>query len=403
MSLVVGPGNPQGLLHVTFNQDNTCLALSTREGLRIYSIDTHQVCYRNAIGAIGLSEMLFCTSLVAYVGAGEQPALTPRKLTVLNTSNNEPIQHISFASSVLAIRMNRQRLVAVLERRTNVYNLQSLAHLRTLEAAPNPKGLAALTPCSEPGDPCLLALPSSATAGSLQVYDLAEDGGNAICEIAAHKAPLAAITWSQDGALLATASTTGTVVRVHAIQPGASRLFSFRRGSTSAVIHCLAFSPPGTEPRLLAAASSHGTVHLFRLEAAERHPALAAASMAAGLLSAVVKLPVTDMVDPVRNIATVRLPCSGVACICALQRSEGSGGSTAAGGAGATGSSRVVLGASTSSLSALQQAQGGGVSLLVATAEGLLYEYAIEDLANPQGPRCSLGGEWALLGSAGLG
>ena len=43
------------------------------------------------------------------------------------------------------------------------------------------------------------------------------------------------------------------------------------------------------------------------------------------------------------------------------------------------------------------------VSLLVATSEGLLYEYAVEDLANPQGPRCSLGGEWALLGSAGLG
>jgi hypothetical protein len=42
------------------------------------------------------------------------------------------------------------------------------------------------------------------------------------------------------------------------------------------------------------------------------------------------------------------------------------------------------------------------VLLLVATAEGILYEYAIEDLANPQGPRCALGGEWALLGSAGL-
>jgi hypothetical protein len=42
--------------------------------------------------------MLFCTSLVAYVGAGEQPALTPRKLTVMNTSNEEAIQHLSFVS-----------------------------------------------------------------------------------------------------------------------------------------------------------------------------------------------------------------------------------------------------------------------------------------------------------------
>ena len=46
-------GNQQGLLHVSFNQDNTCLALATRDGLRIYSIDTHQIVYRNSIGALG--------------------------------------------------------------------------------------------------------------------------------------------------------------------------------------------------------------------------------------------------------------------------------------------------------------------------------------------------------------
>jgi autophagy-related protein 18 len=330
----------------------------------------------------------------------------------------------------------------VLERRANVYALQSLEHLRTLETPQNPRGLAALTPAAAPDDPDLLALPSSPSSGALTAYDLAADGGNAVCEISAHKAPLAAVAWSGDGALLATASTTGTVVRVHALQPGASRLFSFRRGTTPATIHCLAFSPPGVEPRLLAAASSHGTVHLFRLEAAERHPAVAAASVAAGLLAAMVKLPVTDMVrlrrlacapralqtrscraptprpsltpdphtsapflnpcpfalrqvDPVRNIITVRLPRPNVPCICALQRPANSGGEAAAGGG---------LRSVPSSSSLAPGAQGGGgVSLLVATAEGLLYEYLLEDLANPQGPACALGGEWALLGSAGLG
>jgi hypothetical protein len=153
-------------------------------------------------------------------------------------------------------------------------------------------------PTEAPGPSCAPPpdVRRSAAAGTLQVYDLAADGGNALCEIPAHKAPLAAVAWSADGALLATASTTGTVVRVHALQPGASRLFSFRRGSTHATVHCLAFSPPGVEPRLLAAASSHGTVHLFRLGAGERHPAMAAASAAAGLLSSVIKLPVADIV-----------------------------------------------------------------------------------------------------------
>ena len=42
--------------------------------------------------------MLYCTSLVAYVGAAEHPALTPRRLTVMNTATDAPIQHLSFVS-----------------------------------------------------------------------------------------------------------------------------------------------------------------------------------------------------------------------------------------------------------------------------------------------------------------
>lgn len=37
---------------------------------------------------------------------------------------------------------------------------------------------------------------------------------------------------------------------------------------------------------------------------------------------------------------------------------------------------------------------------MVATLGGFLYEYAVTDLsAVPDGPRCSLEGEWSLLGS----
>ena len=38
------------------------------------------------------------------------------------------------------------------------------------------------------------------------------------------------------------------------------------------------------------------------------------------------------------------------------------------------------------------------VLIVVLTLEGLLYQYSIEDLGNAQGPKCSLQGEWALLG-----
>lgn len=40
--------------------------------------------------------------------------------------------------------------------------------------------------------------------------------------------------------------------------------------------------------------------------------------------------------------------------------------------------------------------------VLVATQEGLLYEYGLSDLLNPQGPKCCLEGEWSLLGSGSV-
>ena len=79
--------------------------------------------------------------------------------------------------------------------------------------------------------------------------------------------------------------------------PHAAKAFSFRRGTYPAAIHCLAFSPEGYDPPLLAAASSHGTIHLFRLEQPHKSAAAAAASAAAGLLSAVMSYTVTDMVS----------------------------------------------------------------------------------------------------------
>ena len=56
-----------------------------------------------------IAEMLFCTSLMVYVGAGEQPTLTPRKLFLVNTATGSVIQDISLPTSVLAVRLNRER------------------------------------------------------------------------------------------------------------------------------------------------------------------------------------------------------------------------------------------------------------------------------------------------------
>lgn len=74
------------------------------------------------------------------------------------------------------------------------------------------QGCCALSTCF---DPCLLALPSSSTSGTMRIYNAAITGSSVECEVTAHNSPVAVMAWNQDASLLASASNKGTVLRVH--------------------------------------------------------------------------------------------------------------------------------------------------------------------------------------------
>lgn len=87
-------------------------------------------------------------------------------------------------------------------------------------------------------------------------------GKKEINYIEAHQAPITCITLNNSGSLVATASTRGTIIRVFEVNSG-DRLYEFRRGSTPTGICTIRFHPSS---RWLAAASSHGSIHIFRVE-----------------------------------------------------------------------------------------------------------------------------------------
>lgn len=79
--------------------------------------------------------------------------------------------------------------------------------------------------------------------------------------IQAHKAPLAFLAINSTGTLLATSSEKGTVIRVWSI-PGAEKLYQFRRGTRETKIYSMNFNLVSS---LLAVSSAHDTVHIFKL------------------------------------------------------------------------------------------------------------------------------------------
>ena len=79
--------------------------------------------------------------------------------------------------------------------------------------------------------------------------------------IQAHKSPVAFLSLNSTGTLLATCSDKGTVIRVFSV-PGADKIAQFRRGSYPAKIFSLNFNLMST---LLAVSSDSDTIHIFKL------------------------------------------------------------------------------------------------------------------------------------------
>ncbi|KAK1877557.1 WD repeat domain phosphoinositide-interacting protein 2 [Dissostichus eleginoides] len=260
MNLASQSGDAGGsqLLFANFNQDNTSLAVGTKSGYKFFSLssvdkleqiyecpDTEDVC---------IVERLFSSSLVAIVSLK-----APRKLKVCHFKKGTEICNYSYSNTILAVKLNRQRLIVCLEESLYIHNIRDMKVLHTIrETPPNPSGLCAL---SISNDNCYLAYPGSATIGEVQVFDTVNL--RAANMIPAHDSPLAALAFDASGTKLATASEKGTVIRVFSIPEG-QKLFEFRRGVKRCVSICsLAFSMEGL---YLSASSNTETVHIFKLE-----------------------------------------------------------------------------------------------------------------------------------------
>ncbi|KAH8816281.1 WD40-repeat-containing domain protein [Xylogone sp. PMI_703] len=256
---------------VTFNQDYSCLAVGTSRGFRIYHTDPFGKIYSSDDGNVAIIEMLFSTSLVALV-------LSPRHLVIQNTKRASIICELTFPSAVLAVRLNRKRLAVVLEEEIYLYDISNMTLLHTIPTSPNPNAICALSPSSEN---CYIAYPlpkaredtgdkrpSHApphstyvppTSGAVLIFDTI--ALKAVNLVEAHRAPLSCIALNSDGTLLATASETGTIIRVFSI-PDGNKLYQFRRGTYPSTIYSMSFNLSST---LLCVSSTSDTVHIFRL------------------------------------------------------------------------------------------------------------------------------------------
>ncbi|XP_061086240.1 WD repeat domain phosphoinositide-interacting protein 1-like isoform X2 [Conger conger] len=310
-----GPAGPEGLICASFNQDTTSLAVGTKTGYRLFSVtlvDRLDCIHESETPDVYIVERLFSSSLVVVV------SLTmPRRMNVYHFKKGTEICNYSYSNNILAVRLNRQRLIVCLEESIYIHNIKDMKLLKTLLNTPsNPTGLCAL---SINHSNSYLAYPGSATIGEIILYDA--NNLSTVTMIPAHDSPLAAITFNASGTKLASASERGTVIRVFTVPEGA-RLFEFRRGMKRYVnISSLSFS---ADAQFLCASSNTETVHIFKLEqhspSREEESPTWSAYVGKMFTAASNYLPaqVSGMMNQDRAFATVRLNIFGLKNICAL-------------------------------------------------------------------------------------
>ncbi|CDZ98524.1 wd40 repeat-like protein [Phaffia rhodozyma] len=259
-----------------FNQDYSCISIGTKNGYTIINCDPYGKIHSKEQGATGIAEMLFCTSLVALVGAADQPKESPRRLHIVNTKRESTICELLFPTSILAVKLNRKRMVVVLEVEIYIYDVSTMKLMHTIETSPNPNAICALSPSSTnsyvaypapvPTLTSPLASPSqpphpqpSTQPGDVNLFDTTSLSASNV--IQAHKSPISFLVLNSAGTLLATASDKGTVIRVWTV-PGAEKVAQFRRGSYPAKIWSINFNLMST---LLAVSSDSDTIHIFQL------------------------------------------------------------------------------------------------------------------------------------------
>ncbi|GAA97103.1 uncharacterized protein L969DRAFT_96982 [Mixia osmundae IAM 14324] len=284
------------LLFVNFNQDKTCVSVGTRKGYNITNCDPFGRVYARNDGPVSIVEMLFCTSLVALVGSaatggGAQGAMSgsgsARKLSIVNTKRQSTICELTFPTSILSVKLNRRRLVVVLEEQIYLYDISNMKPLQTIETSPNPAGICALSSAPDnsylaypspssstgaafPNSPNAAPVTTSAhTAGDVLLLDALSLSVTNI--IQAHKAPLAVLTFNAQGTLLATSSDKGTVIRVFST-PNGDKVAQFRRGSYPARIFSISFDATSS---LVCVSSDTETVHIFKLLRARQRTGIA--------------------------------------------------------------------------------------------------------------------------------
>jgi WD40 repeat protein len=243
------------ILNISYNQPGSHLAVGSETGYTVYSLtpNIEKKLFVEKGGGVGLVKMLQRTNLSLLVGGGANPFSPPTKVVLWDDFKKVALIEFDLKQAVKNIFIDNEKIILiVLQKEVFMFNFDGLL-TSSRPTYSNDNGICTIIMNDKTNKATIATL--GMKKGEVVVWQPHHD----ICKtIQAHNSNVEAIALNKDSSLLATASETGTIIKVFFVETNKS--YELRRGTKSAKIYSLAFSK---DSNLLACCSNNGTVHIF--------------------------------------------------------------------------------------------------------------------------------------------
>lgn len=254
--------NSKPITYIGFNQSNSYFTVIIGKEFKVFSFNPYkEVLSHKFDNEIKHVEMLFKSNIYAIIFQND-----PTKVYLWDCNIKKMIVELTYRSEVLGIKMNREKLLIVIDKLIYVYAMTNITLINQIDTGyipdANYNNLVLLHHDST--KPTTIVSPSKNT-GALNINTFNKDNSANISniEITAHKNDLEYVAIDNDATMIATASTKGTLLRVYGFM-STELLYEFRRGIDPAKINNICFS---ADSKYIVASSNKGTIHVYSLEA----------------------------------------------------------------------------------------------------------------------------------------
>jgi hypothetical protein len=243
------------MLDASFNQDNSCFAIGTENGFKIYQTHPFKGPHiRKMNGGIGRAEMLYKSNFLALIGGGKIPKYNNNKVVIWDDHEKKVISELKFITPVINVKLKKDLIFIICQKRIYVFNFNTYDIIETLDTCDNKKGLIAI---NNAPDFTVLVYPGL-KENKVTINDFKQKKTQTII---AQDDKVSYLAINYNGTLLATSNEKGNIIKIYSCSDGAF-LKVFKRGSGKVDYIYICFD---NDNKFMAVSSNKGTIHIFSM------------------------------------------------------------------------------------------------------------------------------------------